>query len=202
MSTSTSTPIVSKACGSGIAKRNRRSTASVQPESISSVASTALQRAIQTLEQPSDDWDTFGDFVSVEMRQLNSLDGALAGRLKRQITKSIMNAFDEHEAANLSAIQLPNVGDASNGMQWRIIQDSSLPPGTMQLFDSAGKRIDNYLSMPLENPTTVSTDTVTPTAGISTVNSDSTTVSSIEPSGAVIEEVKPTMRTTRSSKHK
>lgn len=115
ISTSRSTPFVPKASGSGIAKRNRLNS-SAQSESVSSIASTALQRALQTLEAPSDDWDTFGDYVSAEMQELSKLDGAQAGRLKRQINKLILNAFDEREGAtSMPAVQLSHSTPSPDG---------------------------------------------------------------------------------------
>lgn len=159
MSTSRSTPMIAKASGSGIARRNRKLISPAQSESVSSIATTPLQRALQTLEQPSDELETFGNFVAGEMRQLSNLDGAIAGRLKRQIvTKLVMNAFDDYEDATSSAVvQLPQSTPTvqlqpNNLVQWQIIEDPSLSKGTMQLFDPAGEQIENLLSFPLVDP--------------------------------------------------
>lgn len=61
------------------AKRNPRTNSPAKSDSVSSVTNAALQRVIEKLEEPNDDWETFGDFVSVEMRQLSNIDGVLAG---------------------------------------------------------------------------------------------------------------------------
>lgn len=110
------------ASGSGVAARKRKvSTAS---ESSTTQTSKLIERAMKTLDSlpPDDEWQIMGNYLASHARNIAKTDHAAADRLHRKLTKAVLDYLDE-----LDASQQPQE------MRWQIVEDSSLPPGSMQL---------------------------------------------------------------------
>lgn len=126
------------ASGSGIAERKRKSQSARSSVTSTEGNSTAVQRAINTLsnlENSSDDeWTIMGNYLASLARTVAKTNSAAADRLNRKLTRIALDLMDECDQASIT---------------YQIVQDPSMPPGTVQLVTVGNTPVTTSIVQPI-----------------------------------------------------
>lgn len=128
------------ASGSGIAERKRKSQSTHSSVTSTEGRSTAVQRAINTLsilESTTDDeWTVMGNYLASLTRTVAKTDAVAADRLNRRLTRVALEFMDEFDQA-----QAP--------ITYQIVQDPSMPPGTVHLVSVGNTPVTTSIVQPI-----------------------------------------------------